>query len=76
MAVATAGSDSARRRAPILSDVHSRAPVVIAGVVALVGLAFSSVSTPRRFLLALAVFLFLWLVLQAVFDNVGARRGR
>ena len=49
---------------------HSRSPVVVAGAVALAGLVFSSVSMPRRILLALAVFLFVWLVLQAIFDNL------
>ena len=53
---------------------HSRSPVVVAGAVALAGLVFSSVSMPRRILLALAVFLFVWLVLQAIFDNLRARR--
>jgi hypothetical protein len=51
-------------------DGHSRWPVLIAAGIAIAGL-LSSGPTPRRLLLAIAVFLFLWLVLQAVFDAAG-----
>jgi inner membrane protein involved in colicin E2 resistance len=50
-------------------DGHSRAPVIISAVIAVAGLLFSPLPMPQRALLAGAVFFFVWLVLQAIFDR-------
>ena len=55
-------------------DGHSRAPVIISAVIAVAGLLFSPLSMPQRALLAGAVFFFVWLVLQAIFDRRRPRR--